>query len=204
MPESCQAVSRVFKETRPDAVCLELCQERYQRLILGETSFPALSRTGVKRVCSRITRVLTDFIRGYKAGTEFQVACSMAKEAGVPVFPVDVSADQIQDKSIKVSQHVRPLLLLLVLFPLLIGLAKLKMFGLHEKVWPFIYPPMPSMELLQVRRDEHMAKKLADLSNDFPCMMAVVGFNHLKGLSHELRERSISVSCVSVDSRYQC
>jgi len=204
-PVSQEIVRMVFESMEPDVVCLELCEERFNRMVTGKRAWPGFRILGARKLCSRGVRVMRDSIEGYKSGSEFITAHDLALAAGVPTVNIDIDGERIRaaDGHNLLSAAIK-LIMLGAFYPLLYLLIRVKRlpgFRCYHRaamrvvmwLWKLIVgveslcSALPDMSVLQEERDAHMSGNLIELANNgFKKIMAIVGRNHLDGIEREL------------------
>ncbi len=181
---------------RPKAVAVELDRARYEALKSGDKSGEAPI---LYRVMSLIQEKIADEY-GVDPGSEMLVAISAANEIGATIALIDLPA-QVVFKKMMSSMSLKEKLYLMA--GMIGGMfaskdtidREMERYEKNEDTYmAIVEKQMPTVtRVLLDERNEHMAKELVKLEEQFQNVLAVVGDGHIKGLADELENRDVEI-----------
>jgi len=196
--ESAELVTKVISEEKPDTVCVELCQSRYdsitqkeawqntdiRKVIKEKRAFLLLSNLLLASFQKRIGKKL-----GIKPGEEMINAIKSANDVGAKIFPVD------RDIRITLSRIWRIMGFwskCKLLFQLLLSIGevdninqedieKMKQEDMLQSILSDVGRSLPVIkEILIDERDKYLAQKIKSTPGEK--IIAVVGAGHVPGI----------------------
>lgn len=183
-----EAVKTVIRRERPRTVALELDSARFQALLSKERG----NGEGMPIVYRLLAKFQSDIAQQYgsEAGSEMIAAAEAAGEVGARIELIDMDALNVFKRMFNSMSFKEKLLLAIgTVFSLFASRKtvekEIERFSSDEdKVMAEIKASYPSLvRVLIDERNEHMAKKLKDVSSTAGGIVAVVGDGHVPGMS---------------------
>ncbi|MEM8962589.1 MAG: TraB/GumN family protein [Acidobacteriota bacterium] len=200
--ESVELVRRVIEREQPDAVCVELDQQRYQALA-EQRKWESLD---VKEIIRRkqLTTLLVNLLLaayqrrlghelGVEPGRELLEATKVADELGVPVVLCDRDVRITLRRAVRKTPFFRRIWLLATLIAALFEkpdlteeqLEELKQQDVLNELMAELGRFMPQLKTTLIdERDSYLATKILRAKGDN--LVAVVGAGHLKGMRERI------------------
>jgi pheromone shutdown-related protein TraB len=202
--ESAELVERVIREEKPDTVCIELCESRYQsitqknrwqntnliKVIKEKKAFLLLSNLMLASFQKKIGKKL-----GVKPGQEVLQAIETAKEVGAPLHLADRDIRITLSRTWRLMGFWTKIKLLAQLLTSLgevdaiteEEIERMKQKDVLETLLSEIGEALPAVkEILINERDQYLAYKIRTASGQK--IVAVVGAGHVPGIQANWQE----------------
>lgn len=206
---SADQVARIIEDERPDAVCVELCTQRYESLLRYGPSRKVnlMDLVGGRAGVGLMWFVLWYFQKkvgdqlGIRPGTEIVRAVEAAGNTGADVHAVDREIQVTLDRAWSVMSLKDKMALaaqLALSFRSISSLGEqdienLKQEGMVEKAVAELGDSHPGLRRVLVdERDRHMAGRIAATAGQK--IVAVVGAAHVPGILRHLQSWAASVT----------
>lgn len=204
---SAELVAQIIDEERPDAVCVELCQMRYESILRYgmNREMNLLDLIGMRKGHFLTWLSLWYFQKkvgerlGIKPGAEIVKAIEAAKAAGASVYPIDRDMRVTLDRAWKLTS-LKTKMALAVQLALSLGSVKelreediesLKREDLIERSVDELGKSLPVLrQVILDERDMHMAEKIAAIEGQK--IVVIVGAAHVPGIMRHLSSVGLS------------
>jgi pheromone shutdown protein TraB len=196
------ALLRIFDERNPEIICVELDAQRYNAL-MAKISNPEKYKTNSKNlpiVYKLLARFQDSMAEKYgvTAGEEMLTAINYAQSHQLPVEFIDMNAHVLFTKmlnSMKFSEKIKLFLTGIGGFFISKGRVEKELNRFEEDLEKYITEigeKFPTIKRVLIdERNEYMVQKLADASQRFNNVLALVGDGHIPGISKILREKDV-------------
>ena len=201
------ALTEIFDEKLPDAICVELDRQRYSALMMKNTD-PEGYRNASKNV-PFIYKILARFQAnmakeyGVNAGDEMLTAVKYAQSHQIPLDFIDMNAQKLFSnmlRSMSLSEKLK--LLLSGVGGLVISKRKVeselkKIENEFDSYVEQIAEKFPTIKRTLIdERNSYMTKKLVKLSEEKQKIIACVGDGHISGISKLLDQEDIEYETI--------
>lgn len=183
-------IKKLFEKIKPDAVALSVSDDELEGLKrMSDGEEPEILLSGYEEVYARKLAVYGEVNVPPPSLTE---AFELAEKNGVPVYAVDMDDKEYTDVFIKNISTIQ-----LILYSLKIKKLRKKRFKSKTPEdfvfeWDKIVNKLKGFRALEKKREEHMSKKLGELSEKHNRILAVVELQRMKGISEMLsRNRNL-------------
>jgi pheromone shutdown protein TraB len=196
------ALLTIFEEKQPDAIAVELDQERYQALLLRNTNPPTYKNA--KKNLPAIYKILATFQEnmaeqyGVNAGDEMLTAITYAQSHQLPVAFIDTNAQALFIHMWKTMPFLEKFKLLLS------GLggffvskkrveSELKSYEENfDSYIEEIGKKFPTIKRILIDdRNNNMAQRLVDLHETHQKIVVCIGDGHVPGISTLLEQKQV-------------
>ena len=194
--ESIQKIREVIEKVKPDCVCVELDQNRYQAMKSQQnSSFRSLGGptwlifTLLKKLQEKVGEIVNVI-----PGSDMLTAIEFSKEKAIPVYFIDqnIQITLSNFQKLKITEKLRLIRYALTAsFSLYTGignrakidLTKVPEEELIEKAMAEFQKAFPKLyKILVEDRNIHMANQIKEISKVHKTIVAVVGAGHRKGI----------------------
>lgn len=201
------ALTEIFDEKLPDAICVELDRQRYSALMMKNTD-PEGYRNASKNV-PFIYKILARFQAnmakeyGVNAGDEMLTAVKYAQSHQIPLDFIDMNAQKLFSnmlRSMSLSEKLK--LLLSGVGGLVISKRKVeselkKIENEFDSYVEQIAEKFPTIKRTLIdERNSYMTKKLVKLSEEKQKIIACVGDGHISGISKLMDQEDIEYEAI--------
>ena len=201
------AITEIFDEKLPDAICVELDRQRYNALIIKNTNTKEYnkSRKNVPFIYKILARFQDNMAKEYgvNAGDEMLTAIKYAQLHQLPLEFLDMNAQKLFSnmlKSMSLSEKFK--LLLSGVGGLFVSKKRVeselkKIENEFDTYIEQIANKFPTIKRTLIdERNEHMAKKLVKLNEEKQKIVACVGDGHISGISKLLDQKNINYEII--------
>ncbi|MDI6917934.1 MAG: hypothetical protein QMC80_09095 [Thermoplasmatales archaeon] len=181
-------IKKLFEKIKPDAVALPVSNEELEGLKkLSDGEEQEILLSGYEEVYARKLAAYGEVKVPPPSLTE---AFELAKKNNLPVYAVDMNDKEYTGVFIKNISTIQ-----LILYSLKIKKLRKKRFKSKTSEdfifeWDKIVNKLKGFRALEKKREEHISKKLSELSEKHNRILAVVELQRLKGIS-EILSRNI-------------
>jgi len=196
------ALLAIFEEKQPDAIAVELDQERYQALLLRNTD-PSTYKNAKKNLPA-IYKILATFQEnmaeqyGVNAGDEMLTAITYSQSHQLPVAFIDANAQSLFIHMWKTMPFLEKFKLLISgLGGFFISKKKVEseLKSYEENFDSYIEEigkKFPTIKRTLIdERNEHMAQRLTKLHETYQRIVVCIGDGHVPGISKLLEHQQI-------------
>jgi len=193
-------IVQLIEEKSPNLVCVELDEKRYGAIISPDKDSRNIPI--MYRILSKFQQRVAEWY-GTRVGEEMITAIEVAKRKGIDVEFIDMDAEEIFRKFWK-NMSLREKLK--IIFSGIFGLVGRrstiereinKFKDRVDEVIEEIGRNFPSIKKVLIdERNEHMARRLEELSKEYDRIIAFIGDGHVPGIEKHLRSRNIEVEVV--------
>ncbi len=202
--ESVRKIKEVIEKVKPDCVCVELDENRYQALKTKQSSsFKSLGPSTwlIFTLLKKLQKKIGDIV-GVMPGSDMLTAVEFSMEKNIPVFFIDQPIQTTLYNFQKLSFREKMKLMRYALtasFSLYTGIGKSrekidltkvpqediieKAMAEFEKIFPRLY------KILLEDRNVYMASQISQLSKTHKKIVAVIGAGHRKGIKSLLENK---------------
>jgi pheromone shutdown protein TraB len=189
-------VGRIIEQERPDAVCVELDQARYQALL--NPGGPTNARLTYRLLAKMQKRLAHQY--GGEVGSEMLAATKAAQELGAEVLLIDADANLMFRRLYSEMPMMEKVKLLLSAVTSLFVSRKrmekeLDNFQENGDVYmEQMSEQFPTLKrILLDERNELMAKRIDIAASRYPVVLAVIGDGHVDGIVKLLDRDDVKV-----------
>jgi pheromone shutdown-related protein TraB len=201
------ALNKIFDKKKPDVICVELDQQRFNALILKKND--PVRYKNVTKNNPFIYRILARFQDnmakeyGVSAGDEMLTAINYAKSNGIGLELIDSNAQKLFTKMLKsmtLSEKVK--LLISGLGGLFIRKERVekelkKIQNNFDDYLKEIGDKFPTIKKVLIdERNENMANRIIKLTEKYDKIMACMGDGHIIGISNILDGKNIEYEII--------
>ncbi|RLF47627.1 MAG: hypothetical protein DRN29_01960 [Thermoplasmata archaeon] len=193
-------IEEIIEKEMPDGIALELDVGRALALQSSEKrrKYPNFLYSLLAKLQDNIAKKF-----GNAAGSEMLAAINKAKELGIPVFYIDINAEEII-KQLWQNLSLRKKISILFSIFLSLFMRKEKIEKEVEKFQEDVDYFMKKMEenfpeikeVVIDKRNLHMAKRLGEILKEKGKVIAIVGEGHIEGLKNLLGKEEIELRII--------
>jgi pheromone shutdown protein TraB len=201
------ALLKIFDERRPEVVCVELDQQRYNALMMKLSDADAYRAAG--RDLPFVYRLLARFQDGMAqeygvtAGDEMITAINYAQSHQLPVKFIDMNAQYLFTKMLRSMTFREKFKLMLTGFTGFFISKKRLEKELKEFENDFdayieeVGKKFPTVKRVLIdERNHYMVQQLADITEQYEKVVALMGDGHIPGVSALLSEKEIAFETI--------
>jgi pheromone shutdown-related protein TraB len=205
-----EPIQNILDEKKPDLICVELDQQRYETLLLKEYKPEEYKKTmkNTPFIYQNLARFQENIAKQYGviAGSEMLSAIKYAQTHQIPLELIDMNAQIIFTRMWKTMRFTEKLGLIIAGFTGLFISKKIVEKEIDDIQQNFevyiteIEKKFPSIKRVLIdERDAYMADKLYELQKKYNLIVACVGDGHIKGLTRLLQEKNIKVDAIRLN-----
>jgi len=200
-------ILKIFDDKNPDAICVELDQQRYNAMMIKQSD-PEKYKSARKnlpiiyKMLARFQDNMADEY-GVTAGDEMLTAINYAQSHQLPVLFIDVDAQNLFKKMLKSMSILEKFRLLFSgLSSLFISKKRVekeltKFEGNFDEYIEQIGGKFPTIKKVLIDdRNNHMARLLTKINDEYEKPIAVLGDGHLPGIAKLLENNDISFETI--------
>lgn len=197
----------IFDEVKPEIICIELDKQRYEALILKQTSYKEYKNKG-KNV-PILYKILAKFQEGIAKqygvtpGSEMITAINYAQSNQIPIAFIDLNAQLMFTNMLKKMSIIEKTKLIFSGFGGFFVSKKrveeeLKNFERNfDSYIEQIGEKFPTVKKVLIdERNNYMVQELVKANEQYTKIIAVVGDGHIPGLSNLLSEKKIDFKTI--------
>jgi len=197
-------------ERQPDIICVELDEQRYNALIMKNTSPESYKNTkkNVPIIYKLLARFQDSMAKEYgvNAGDEMLTAIKYAQSHQIPLRLIDMNAKSLFSKmlrSMSISEKFR--LLLSGFGGIFVSKKRVenelkKIEGTFDTYIEQIGSSFPIIKRILIdERNSHMTKKLIQLMENHENIVACIGDGHIPGISKLLSSENIEYDTIRLN-----
>jgi len=201
------ALQQIFDEKQPDAICVELDKQRYQALLLKRNNPEAYKH--VSRNVPIMYKLFAQFQEnmakeyGVEAGSEMLAAINYAQSHQLRLEFIDVNAQKLFTKMLKTMSFSEKLKLFISGFGgIFVGKKRIeselkKIDNNYDSYIKQIGQRFPTIKRVLIdERNEHMTKKILQLTDDHKKIMVCIGDGHVPGISNILKLHKVDFETI--------
>lgn len=201
------ALNSIFDEKKPDVICVELDQQRLHALVLKKND--PVRYKNVSKNNPFIYRILARFQDnmakeyGVSAGDEMLTAINYAQSNGIQLELIDSNAQKLFTKMLKSMTLSEKIKLLFSGFSgLFIRKERVekelkKIQNNFDDYLKEIGEKFPTIKKILIdERNENMANRIINLTENFDQIIACIGDGHIIGISNILNKKNIEYDII--------
>jgi len=205
-----QALLDIFEEKKPEIICVELDNQRYQALTLKKTD-PEAYKNMEKNV-PIIYKILAKFQEsmakeyGVTAGEEMLTAINYAQTHQLPVAFIDMNAQRLFSrmlKSMSISEKLKLMFTGFSGFFLSKKHFEKELDNIEKNFDKYIEEvgkKFPTIKKVLIdERNQHMVQQLIAASEQHERVVAVIGDGHIPGISQLLAKKEIKTEIIRLN-----
>ena len=194
------ALINIFENKQPKALCVELDNQRYNALMMKQTKPKQYKETTEK--LPFIYKILAEFqervAKEYDVtvGEEMLVTINYAKDHQLPVFFIDLNAQQLFNEMLKTmsfSEKIRFLLSGISGFFVNKKQVEKELSEIEENLDKYLEKigrKFPTIKHVLIdKRNSFMAHQLQTINEKYDKIIAIVGDGHIPGLTRLLNKK---------------
>lgn len=193
-PESIRKIREAIKREKPDCVAVELDRSRYVAMVSGRGRKP---RGIFLRMVSWMQKEMGK-MTGIVPGEEMLEAVEFSRKSGIRVYLIDQDFSRTVRDLQKVSSSEKIRLFLGAILGAFAGkkidLKKVPPKKMVKEALAYLKSKFPRIyRAIVVKRDEHMAIALKEISKRHKKVLAVVGAGHIDGMKKLLKDEKLKI-----------
>lgn len=202
-----------FDEIEPDAICVELDNQRYQALLSNrnqqEKNYRASKTPVIYNLLAKFQQNMAKQY-GVKAGDEMLAAIRYAQSNNIPLELIDLNAREIFSKMLKSMSFTEKFRLFFSGFAGIFvnrGMVEKELENIEENFDSYlnqISKKFPSIKKTLIDdRNAHMFDRLIKLNEKYERIVACIGDGHVYGISNLLKSKNVEYKTIRLSELKQ-